>query len=432
MRLILTDVYCKTIKAPASGRTEVADARCSGLTFRVTRHGARSWAFRFRDPTTRRPLRATIGAYPDVTLSAARQRADEMRGMVAAGVNPIESKRREKTDAPNRTFRALSDRYLTEHAERHKRPRSIEEDRRNLKIHILPYWGERDYRNIKRADVIELIERIVAAGSHTAGNRVHALISKIFSFGVDADLLDANPAARLRKRGAEVVGRRVLSDHEIRLFWPAIVLRPVSRALGLALRLAGLTGARANEAAGAAKREFQNLKEPAKAAWVIPGARTKNKRDHLIPLSPLAVETVNGALELSGGDEEFLFPSPIATVDQSKPIDRHALATAMARFADQLKGSGEAVKTWRAEPPSPHDLRRTAETRLSELGVSKEDRNACLNHVQTDVASKHYDLYERAKEKRIAFDLLAAAFKAILTKRAGAVVPIAAARRRRR
>jgi hypothetical protein len=220
MRLILTDVYCKTVKAPASGRTEVADARCSGLTFRVTNNGVRSWAFRFRDPTTRRPLRATIGAYPDVTLSAARERADEMRGIVAAGVNPIESKRREKTDAPNRTFKALSDRYLTEHAERHKRPRSIEEDRRNLKIHILPYWGERDYRNIKRADVIELIERIVAAGSHTAGNRVHALISKIFSFGVDADLLDANPAARLRKRGAEVVGRRVLSDHEIRLFWP--------------------------------------------------------------------------------------------------------------------------------------------------------------------------------------------------------------------
>jgi integrase len=172
----------------------------------------------------------------------------------------------------------------------------------------------------------------------------------------------------LRKRGSEVVGRRVLSDHEIRLFWPTIVLRPVTRGVGLALRLAALTGARANEAAGAAKQEFQNLKEPPKAAWVIPGTRTKNKRDHLIPLSPLAVETVYAALELSGEDEEFLFPSPIATVDQSKPIDRHALATAMARFANQLKGSGEAVKTRRAEPPSPHDLRRTAETRLSELG----------------------------------------------------------------
>jgi len=429
MRLILTDAYCKAAKAPTTDRTEVADARCSGLTFRVTSLGARSWAFRFRDPTTRRPLRATIGTYPDVTLSAARERADEMRRLVAGGVNPIESKRREKADAPNRTFKALSDRYLTEHAERHKRPRSIEEDRRNLKIHILPHWVARDYRNIKRADVIELIERIVSAGTHTAANRVHALVSKIFSFAVDADLRDDNPAARLRKRGVERVGRRVLSDHEIRLFWPAIVLRPVSRGVGLALRLAALTGTRANEAVGAAKREFQNLKEPAKAAWIIPGERTKNKRDHLIPLSALALETVKAALELTGQDDEFLFPSPI---DRSKPIDGHALATAMARFADHLKGPGEAVKTWHAEPPSPHDLRRTVETRLSELGVSKEDRNACLNHVQTDVASKHYDLYERVREKRIAFDLLAAAYKSILTKRPGAVVPIAEARRRRR
>ena len=85
--------------------------------------------------------------------------------------------------------------------------------------------------------MIELIESIVSAGKHTAGNRVHALISKIFSFAIDADLLEANPAARLRKRGVEKIGRRVLEDTEIKEFWRGIVLPPVSRPVGLALRL---------------------------------------------------------------------------------------------------------------------------------------------------------------------------------------------------
>jgi integrase len=428
MRRLLTDAYCKAVKSPATGRIEIADLRCSGLAFRVTAKGARSWAFRFRDPTDGRPLRATIGTYPDVSLSAARDRGDELRGMVAAGINPIEQKRKERVDAPARTFKALADRYLTEHAERKKRPRSIEEDRRNLDKHILPKWKQRDYRNITRADVIELIEGMVTAGKPTAANRVHSLISKIFSFAINSDLLTVHPATRLDKRGVERAGRRVLTDEELRLFWRSVVLPPVSRRVGLSLRLALLTGARANEVAGANKTEFHQLTDPSQAAWQVPAPRVKNKRDHLIPLSPLAIETVRSAAELTGDEDKFLFPSPRG---HGGPIDRHALATAMSRLAGEIKGDAAAVKTWRADRPSPHDLRRTVETRLSAMGISKEDRDACLNHVRSDVGSKHYDLYERSAEKRRALNVWADALAVILAPQ-GAVVPIAEARKRRR
>jgi integrase len=148
-------------------------------------------------------------------------------------------------------------RALKEHAERHKRPRSAEEDRRNLAVHVLPKWAKRDFRTIRRADVIEVIESIVSTGKHAAANRVHSLISKVFSFAIDADLLDANPASRLRKRGVEKVGRRVLSDDEIRMFWRGIVLPPVSRQVGLALRLALLTATRASEVAAARRVNFR-------------------------------------------------------------------------------------------------------------------------------------------------------------------------------
>jgi len=387
MRQRLTDAACKT-GVPLTGRLEIADMREVGLVLRVTPNGVRTFAFRFRHPHTRKTLRATIGTYPATSLEAARKRARAMAAQVEAGVNPIEARDTERATAPTRTLAALAARYLKEHAERHKRPRSAEEDRRNLVLHVLPKWGKRDFRTIRRADVIELIEGIVGAGKHVAANRVHSLVSKVFNFAVDADLLETNPAARLKKRGVEHSRKRVLADKEIATFWHGIVLSPVSEPVGLTLRLALLTGARASEIAGAHKSEFQDLDKPGQAAWLIPGERTKNKRDHLIPLSRLALDTIKAALKLCGDDTEFLFP---ARYNNGKPLDGHTLTTAMARFCADWK-----------EPPSPHDLRRTINTRLAMLGIAKEIRDRCLNHVTNlrDPEARHYNRYEFQNEKR--------------------------------
>ena len=333
--------------------------RCVGLEFRVTSAGARSWTFRFRDPTSRRTLRASIGTYPEISLSTARKKADDLRAKVADGVNPIDAKRQERTESQSRTFKALAERYMAEHARRHKRPRSVEEDARNLNKHVLPKWGKRDYRKIWRADAIDLIEGMVAAGTHTAANRVHALISKVFSFGVDADLLEANPVSRLQKRGKETIGKRILQDDEIALFWRKVVLSPVTRGVGLALRLSLLTAGRENEIAGIRLGEIRDL-DGSQPGLTIPESRTKNKRDHFIPLTPLAVETIKQAKELIGDEEKYLFPSGRK---KGASIDRHSLPVAMARLCGPPRKAGGAAKSLREDPPSPHDLRRTASTR---------------------------------------------------------------------
>ena len=207
MRQILTDASCKT-KAPRAGRIEIADLRQPGLVLRITAKGARTFGFRFRHPHTRKTLRSIIGSYPATGLEAARKRARDMATLVDAGQNPNEVKRAERDHAPKRTFQALAERYLREYAERRKRPASIEGDRLNLAVHILPKWAKRDYRTIRRADIIELIESIIGTGKHATANRVHTLISGIFTFAIDAELLDANPAARLKKRGVEEPRRK--------------------------------------------------------------------------------------------------------------------------------------------------------------------------------------------------------------------------------
>ncbi len=153
---------------------------------------------------------------------------------------------------------------------------------------------------------------------------------------------------------------------------------------------------------------------------MIPVERTKNGRAHLIPLPPLAVTTIRAAVDLITDDEEFVFASPSA----DGPITGHALAVAMKRFALKLVGTDPAVKSWQTEPPTPHDLRRTFATRLSALGVPKEDRDASMNHARSDVGSRHYDLYERRPEKLRALTLWNDALAAILNDVGAEVVPL--------
>lgn len=168
MKRILTDAFVRSVAAPAVGRIEVTDLRCVGLKLRVTSNNVKSWCFRFRDPRSGKGTRATLGTYPDVTLEKARERGTAHRQEVAAGVNPIEKKRKEREQAASRTFQALADRYMTEHARRHKR--TAEADDRALKLHVLPYWRARPFDTIGRGDVISLCERIVTEGKPTQAN----------------------------------------------------------------------------------------------------------------------------------------------------------------------------------------------------------------------------------------------------------------------
>ena len=397
----LTDVLVRSLRAPKSGRLEVRDERCAGLVIRVTPAGAKTWSFRFRDPRSGVLTRATIGRYPEIALATARERAIDLRRGVASGINPVEAKRRERELSQSRTFGSLAERYLNEHARRFKR--SAAADERNLRLHILPKWAKRRFDEITRADVIELCEGMVAAGTQTNANRVQALISKIFAFGVDAALLSANPCHRLAKRGVESRGRRVLSDEEIALFWNRSSHSPVSPRVGLALKIALLTAARAGEVAGMRQEEIVDIGSP-RARWEIPAHRSKNGRAHVIPLSPLATQLIIEAMATAGPKSPFVFASPIV---KGAPVTAHALAVAMQRMGGRITVEMPGSDTWLAEPPSPHDLRRTVATRLASLGVPSEDVAACLNHVRRDVTGRHYDMYARLVEKRRALDLWA-------------------------
>jgi integrase len=426
MQKKLSDAFLRGLAPSPSGRLDISDLGCSGLSFRVTAAGARSWNFRFRDPTTRRTSRLTLGSYPDLKLGTARTLADGYRAAVTNGENPAAKKRNARADAEKSTFAHLAARYLEEHAKRHKR--SWRADDRNLRLHILPRWRSRAYASITRGDVIELLEGIVSTGKLTLVNRVQSLISKIFAFSIDAGLLTASPCARLARRGKERKRKRVLSDPEIRLFWSSAIKAPLSYRTGQALRLALLTGVRVGEVAGMAREELENVQDPAAAVWIVPRERTKNRLPHAVPLAPLARRIVLEMLGQLDRGERFLFPARSRAGCSTRG---QSLSNAMLRFADELRGDGEAPRTWKADSPTAHDLRRTFATRMAALGVQKEVRDRLLNHApdRSDIEGSHYNVYDYLPEKRQALAQWNAALSATFSERPASVVPIGAARK---
>jgi integrase len=417
----LTDAYVKAAKTTA-GRVEIRDAGCRGLVLRVTKPGVKSWSFRYRAPGGGAVSRATIGRYPDVGLGAARLAADAMRAKVAAGGNPVVEKRRERAEVGTRSFEHLAKRYMDEYAKRRKR--SHHKDEQNLRLHVLPKWKKRDYRTIRRADVIALVEAMITAGKPVAANRVQSLIATVFSFALDNDLIGAHPCARLKQRGIEKPGDRVLSDAEIKSFWDGIVAPEFATTgeanrVGYALRLALLLAPRAGELAGLRRAELENIDSSEGAAWVIPGARTKNGRDHLLPLPSLARETILHLLTLIPLDQQFLLPT---RAKRGGHVRSNSLTEIMGRFGGWLAKEGRP-ESWQIDAPSPHDLRRTVETRLAAIGVPKEHRDRVLNHIGNDVGTRHYNKYDYQAEKRDALTRWNAVLSGILNPGARNVVP---------
>lgn len=416
MKRNLTDAFIRSIRAPTTGRLELNDAACRGLALRITPNDVRTWNYRYTTPTGG-VGRMAIGRYPAVSLADARLRADALRWDLSQGVDPMAALRQRKieTQSKSKTFGHLAERYVEEYVRRECRPRTAEEYERNLTKHVLPNWADRNYDAITRADVVELVNRI-ARKTPIAASRVATLIGQVFNFAIDVGVLTASPAIRIRKPGKDLARQRVLSDAEIRLFWPRIVESPVSRPVGLALRAALLLGLRAGEIAGLRRDELRDFGDQRKPAIELKGDRTKNKRPLWLPLSRLAHETITEALKLSA-DDVFVFPS----IDGAA-IEAHALAKAMHRFGKEL--AGQEAKSWKAAQPTPHDLRRTARTRLSALGVPTEICDRILNHAPQGIGNKVYNWHKYQDEMRVALDAWARAVEMIVEGKSAKIISI--------
>ena len=385
----ITDRWLRNLKPPATGRAEYHDANVKGLSLRVTSKGAMTWAIYYRLPDDRTKRRLTLGQYPAISLAEARKQSKTALLEAVRGKDPGKAKQEAKA-AP--TFATLAAEYLERYASQKK---SGGEDRRMLERDVLTFWGKRKAHDIQRRDVIALLDCIVDRGAPIQANRVLALIRKIFNWGINRDLVRANPCAQVKAPGKENQKDRTLTSDEIATVWRGLETAALSDEIRLALRFILVTGQRPGEVISAEWSEF----DLAGGWWSIPAAKAKNGLGHRVPLPPLGLDLL-AVIGNQAGESPFLFPSP----RQGQPIHINALAHALRRNRDILG----------IEPFTPHDLRRTAASHMTSMGISRLVVSKILNHVERGVTAI-YDRHSYDDEKRMALDAWGRRLHGIIT-----------------
>lgn len=387
-RVVLTARAIERMRPPAKGRVELWDAVLPGLGLRVTENGAKSFMVmsRFRGKL----VRYTIDSYPKCSLADARTEARDVIQMMARGEDPRERRRQREAREEAGTFKAVANDFLERSA---KQTRTHYETARIVKTELLPTWEDVPIEQIRRADVVALLDEIVDRDAPVMANRTLGVISRIFSWALDRGLVDAHPCARLKKPGRETKRERVYSDDEIRKLWPA--WEEIGFPYGVLFRFLLVTAQRRGEAAEM-RRADVNVEGK---SWAMP--TTKAGHGHEVPLTALALQILAEAHKKEGepteGELIFTTTGKGAVNGFSKAVRRARKLSGVADFR-------------------PHDLRRTAATNMARLGIPKVTISRVLNHAEGGVTSI-YARHSYGEEKRDALERWAVRLEQILKEK---------------
>jgi integrase len=400
-----TDRYLASLKA-APGRYDVLDPSRKGLMLRITPHGTKTFYFRYK--RAGRAQRIMIGHYPIVTLRSAYEthadltkrlhRGEEVRGARNLGIRSTGAAN--APAEPQLTVGDLAKEFIDRYVYRErKQPREAE---LSIQTNILRYWRNRPAKGITRRDGVLLLDRIVDRGAPVMGNRICALLSQMFRFGVERGMLEASPFISMpRPGGTEKGRRRKLDEREVRIFWKKLTRSRLNAEVRLALKLILVTAQRPGEVALAAWEEF-DLK---RRVWTIPPERSKNGQQHHVPLSDLALTLIRH-LRRRFGETRYLIPSRCWRARDGGPITVRALS----------QGIRDRRAFFALPDFTPHDLRRTAASLMTASGVPRLHVEKVLNHTIDDVA-EIYDRHDYSAEKRAALERLAECLDRILRDR---------------
>lgn len=409
---------------PTGGDTYFWDAEPRGFGLRVTPRGIRSYVLQYR--LTGRPARRmTIGVHGSPwTPETARSEALRLLTIVRSGVDPVDAKKKAARLASNFEVAGYVDGFVTGYLET-EWPDTWRTAKRQLETYFVPPLKGRSMLSVERHDVTSILDGL--RGMPAAARNVHAVIRKLFRWAVNRGDLALSPIAEMDAPLAVKARKRVLTPDELIAAWRASASLPAP--YGPWLRVLMVTLQRRNEVAGMGWAELSKTA----SQWELPGARTKNGRDHIVLLSGLALAELDALKWKARG---LVFPSSRATPISGFTKAKDSLDTAMLpllqamadKRADALKEAREAVALPRWVL---HDLRRTGTTAMQSLGVPIEVTERCINHISGETAGIRgvYNLHSYAAEKRDAMAAWSAYLQKLLKGDEGAssVLSLAAA-----
>ena len=401
----LTDIQLRSwIRA----RVPLAKSDGEGLTFTLSENGTAAWTLRYRHGRKRKEL--TLGRYPDIPLTTARELAAGKRGAIQQGVDVAAEKRRAAQEAARAwTFRRLADDYLTKAPTFDKplSPSTIKSRQQQLRDYVFPKIGSIKAIDVSAADVVTIVEATAGKSLHVA-RLVLIAIREVFSHGVGRHVVTANPCVHIKAKS--IIGGRpdqrarvMLTDAELEAMLPA--LESIGKQNALMVRILLATATRIGELVRA---EWKHV-DLERAEWTIPPEHSKNGRHFVVPLAPTVVQWF-AELQVQAFGSRYVLP--IRARFHGREGDAHMEATSLNAALNQLATN----LTDRCRRFTPHDLRSTCRSHLGALGVDLLVAERCLNHSLGGLVAV-YDKHDYLTERRRALELWASKIASVESSR---------------
>jgi len=387
----LTEISISKLKSNGADTIHYDD-ELNGFGVRIREGGSRNYVVRYR--LGGHEKRYTIGAVSVLSLAEARKRARKALVAIDEGKDPTAEKAT-KREAASLTLGTVASDYL-EAIKSTMKPRSHVEVSR----HLLKVWKPLHrlaIGSIGRPTIAARLREVAKDRGNTAANRARATLSAMYAWSIGEGLCEANPVIGTNKMDEGKPRDRVLSDAELAAIWNAAP----EGDYGSIVRLLMLTAQRRDEI-GSLRWSEIDLKAK---TITLPASRTKNGREHIIPLSPEALAILKATPQRL--ERELVFGSGGGGYS--------GWSKSKQAMDDKLKG----VAAW-----TLHDLRRTGATRMADSGVQPHIIEAVLNHVSGHKGGVA-GIYNRSTyepEKRAALDTLGGYIKTAIAKAQGANV----------
>ena len=348
----LTAAFVKAVKH--SGKTESAerhyDSGRTGLMLNVKPSGTKSWVQIIVIHGKRKGM--GLGAYPRVSLAAARKKAIANQDIAREGGDP----RRPKKGPP--LFRDAAATVIELQAGEWTNPKSRGQWEQSLRTYAFPTIGDMPVDRVSPADVLAVLEPIWTTKRETA-QRVRQRISAIMRWSIAAGFRQDNPAQDairqvLPRRRKPIQHFKALPYREVGEAIRRVRASAAYPTTKLALEFLILTAARSGEARGAVWSEI----DQENALWTIPATRMKGNAEHRVPLAPRSLEILRQARNIAGTaapeDDALVFPSArgkiISTATLPKLLKQlkidglpHGMRSAFRDFSAELSDAPHAV-----------------------------------------------------------------------------------------
>lgn len=384
----------RTIAAlKTESRAEYMDETLPGFGLRVTPNGKKTWFVFYR--INGRKRRVTLGQFPNVSLADAREAAKIKFGDIAKGVDPATIRDQIKNDY---TVSELVDKFIQSISLKVQTCKDID---RRLQNHLVKKYGNRKVKTLRKPDILELIDAVVALKYKSEPNRLLKDMRQMFNWAIDREIVQFNPCINIKPPLKEYAKDRVLTPKEIFELWEAFndekneqwfgTKKDKNKIIGI-LKLMLVLGQRGEivKAMEWAEIDFTN------EVWVIPKEKMKMNNPQRVFLPEMALQILR-ELKISNGKGKYVFSSPYSE-------DAHI--TCIQKAVERLRAAAKFKF-------SAHDLRRTVASHMSSMGVPRVVVKKILGHIDRDVIAA-YDLYSYDYEKRKAWELWAKRLEQII------------------